>query len=52
MSLTDTGRHAFFQDVIDLRERKWIPRNAVAAPTTIAQVHEFVWFFSGFVGYL
>ncbi|KAF8504688.1 hypothetical protein F5888DRAFT_1903604 [Russula emetica] len=28
------------QDVIDLRERKWIPRNAVAAPTTIAQVHE------------
>lgn len=29
------------QDVIELRERKWIPRNAVAAPTTIAQVHEF-----------
>ncbi|KAI9465254.1 hypothetical protein BJY52DRAFT_1114117 [Lactarius psammicola] len=28
------------QDVIELRERKWIPRNAVAAPTTIAQVHE------------
>ena len=46
MSLTDTGRHAF-QDVIDLREHKWIPRNAVAAPTTIAQVHEFVGFFPG-----
>jgi translation initiation factor 4G len=30
------------QDVIDLRERKWIPRNTVAAPTTIAQVHETV----------
>ncbi|KAH9032609.1 armadillo-type protein [Lactarius pseudohatsudake] len=28
------------QDVIDLRERKWIPHNAVATPTTIAQVHE------------
>jgi len=28
------------QDVIELRDRKWIPRNAVAAPTTIAQVHE------------
>ncbi|KAH9955045.1 hypothetical protein BC827DRAFT_1239687 [Russula dissimulans] len=27
------------QDVVELRERKWIPRNAVA-PTTIAQVHE------------
>jgi hypothetical protein len=30
------------QDVIELRERRWIPRNAVAAPTTIAQVHEAV----------
>ncbi|KAH9175040.1 P-loop containing nucleoside triphosphate hydrolase protein [Lactarius sanguifluus] len=28
------------QDVIELRERKWIPRNAIAAPTMIAQVHE------------
>ncbi|KII95639.1 hypothetical protein PLICRDRAFT_48580 [Plicaturopsis crispa FD-325 SS-3] len=28
------------QDVIELRERKWIPRNAVAAPSTIAQIHE------------
>ncbi|EMD33161.1 hypothetical protein CERSUDRAFT_118223 [Gelatoporia subvermispora B] len=28
------------QDVIELRERNWIPRNAVAAPTTIAAVHE------------
>ena len=30
------------QDVIELRERKWIPRNQVAAPTTIAAVHEAV----------
>ena len=44
MSLTDAGRHAFVQDVIELRERKWVPRNAVAAPTTIAQVHGFVGF--------
>ncbi|KAJ3570293.1 hypothetical protein NP233_g4502 [Leucocoprinus birnbaumii] len=28
------------QDVIELRDRKWFARNAVAAPTTIAQVHE------------
>ncbi|TDL23008.1 ARM repeat-containing protein [Rickenella mellea] len=28
------------QDAIELRERKWIPRNLAAAPTTIAQVHE------------
>ncbi|OCH90607.1 hypothetical protein OBBRIDRAFT_776738 [Obba rivulosa] len=28
------------QDLIELRERNWIPRNAVAAPTTIAAVHE------------
>ncbi|KAF8648538.1 hypothetical protein AX16_006242 [Volvariella volvacea WC 439] len=28
------------QDVIDLRDRKWVARNAVAAPTTIAAVHE------------
>lgn len=28
------------QDLIELRERKWIPRNQIAAPTTIAQVHE------------
>lgn len=28
------------QDVLELRERKWISRNAVAAPTTIAQIHE------------
>ncbi|KAI0313314.1 armadillo-type protein [Amylostereum chailletii] len=27
------------QDVVELRERKWIPRNQVAAPTTLAQVH-------------
>ncbi|KAF6760217.1 hypothetical protein DFP72DRAFT_883540 [Ephemerocybe angulata] len=28
------------QDLLELRERKWIPRNAAAAPTTLAQVHE------------
>ncbi|KAI0941635.1 hypothetical protein AcW1_003473 [Taiwanofungus camphoratus] len=28
------------QDVIELRERNWVPRNAIAAPTTIAAVHE------------
>ncbi|KAI9463260.1 ARM repeat-containing protein [Lactarius psammicola] len=28
------------QEVIELRKHKWIPREAVAAPTTIAQVHE------------
>lgn len=28
------------QDLLELRERRWIPRNAAAAPTTIAQVHE------------
>jgi len=28
------------QDVIELRDRKWISRNAVAAPSTIAQIHE------------
>ena len=33
---------SFIQDLIELRERKWIPRNQVAAPTTIAQVHEEV----------
>ncbi|EDR09105.1 uncharacterized protein LACBIDRAFT_249451 [Laccaria bicolor S238N-H82] len=30
------------QDIIELRERKWILRNAVAAPATIAQIHETV----------
>ncbi|KAJ3890071.1 armadillo-type protein [Lentinula edodes] len=28
------------QDVIELRERKWQQGNAVAAPTTIAKIHE------------
>ncbi|KAL0955886.1 hypothetical protein HGRIS_002084 [Hohenbuehelia grisea] len=28
------------QDVIELRDRKWVSRNQVAAPTTIAQIHE------------
>ncbi|PBK86898.1 hypothetical protein ARMGADRAFT_471303 [Armillaria gallica] len=27
------------QDIIELRERKWISRDAVDAPTTIAQIH-------------
>ncbi|KAF8176531.1 hypothetical protein BJ912DRAFT_930637 [Pholiota molesta] len=27
-------------DLIELRERKWISRTAVAAPTTLAQIHE------------
>ncbi|OBZ69114.1 hypothetical protein A0H81_10701 [Grifola frondosa] len=28
------------QDIIELRERKWVPHNQVAALTTIAAVHE------------
>ncbi|KZT21061.1 hypothetical protein NEOLEDRAFT_1121622 [Neolentinus lepideus HHB14362 ss-1] len=28
------------QDVIELRERKWIPRNQLAAPKTIAEIHQ------------
>ncbi|KAJ3511777.1 hypothetical protein NLJ89_g3905 [Agrocybe chaxingu] len=28
------------QDLIELRERKWVARTAVAAPATIAQIHE------------
>ncbi|KAF9031242.1 hypothetical protein BDZ89DRAFT_1101175 [Hymenopellis radicata] len=28
------------QDVIELRERRWVNRKAVAAPATIAQIHE------------
>ncbi|KAE9400630.1 hypothetical protein BT96DRAFT_857110 [Gymnopus androsaceus JB14] len=28
------------QDIIELRERKWTTRNIVAAPTTIAKIHE------------
>ncbi|KIJ05692.1 hypothetical protein PAXINDRAFT_103675 [Paxillus involutus ATCC 200175] len=30
------------QDVIELRERRWVARGAVRAPTTIAAVHEVV----------
>jgi hypothetical protein len=30
------------QDVIELRDRKWVTRNLVAAPATIAQIHEAV----------
>jgi len=29
-----------WQDVIELREREWVSRNAVAVPTTIAQIHD------------
>lgn len=49
LPVTDTGRHAFFQDVIDLRGRGWIPRNAitVAVPTTIDQVDQSLGFFPG-----
>ncbi|KAH6913934.1 hypothetical protein BKA70DRAFT_1383662 [Coprinopsis sp. MPI-PUGE-AT-0042] len=32
--------HFMLQDVIETRARKWVSRTAVAAPTTIAQVHE------------
>ncbi|KAG0708600.1 armadillo-type protein [Suillus ampliporus] len=40
-SLNVSSRMQFMlQDVIELRERKWVSRNAVAAPTTIAAVHE------------
>ncbi|KDQ50870.1 hypothetical protein JAAARDRAFT_41657 [Jaapia argillacea MUCL 33604] len=28
------------QDLVELRERKWIPRSQLAAPSTISQVHE------------
>ncbi|KAI0061212.1 hypothetical protein BV25DRAFT_808484 [Artomyces pyxidatus] len=28
------------QDVIELRERKWVPRKQAAGPATIAQIHE------------
>jgi len=40
-SLNVSPRMQFMlQDVIELRERKWVTRNAVAAPATIAQIHE------------
>ncbi|KAK0494867.1 armadillo-type protein [Armillaria luteobubalina] len=40
-SLNVSSRMQFMlQDVLELRERKWISRNAVAAPTTLAQIHE------------
>ncbi|PBK86878.1 ARM repeat-containing protein [Armillaria gallica] len=28
------------RDILELREQKWVRRNAVAVPTTIAQIHE------------
>jgi len=34
----------FLQDLVELRDRKWVTRNTVAAPTTIAQIHEAVSF--------
>ncbi|KAG2335635.1 ARM repeat-containing protein [Suillus weaverae] len=40
-SLNVSPRMRFMlQDIIELRDRKWISRNAVAAPTTIAAIHE------------
>ena len=33
---------SYCQDVIELRERKWQPRNVINVPTTLAQVHEAV----------
>lgn len=33
---------ALFQDVIELRERRWVPRNAVAVSTMTSQTHEAV----------
>ncbi|KAG6805425.1 hypothetical protein H0H92_015443 [Tricholoma furcatifolium] len=37
------------QDVLELREKKWVSRNVVAAPTTIAQVHETVSYINVFL---
>ncbi|KAK0486244.1 armadillo-type protein [Armillaria novae-zelandiae] len=40
-SLNVSSRMQFMlQDILELRERKWVSRNAVAAPTTLAQIHE------------
>ncbi|PBK74052.1 ARM repeat-containing protein [Armillaria solidipes] len=40
-SLNVSSRMQFMlQDVLGLCERKWVSHNAVAAPTTIAQIHE------------
>ncbi|KAK0195866.1 hypothetical protein F5146DRAFT_308587 [Armillaria mellea] len=40
-SLNVRSRMQFMlQDILELRERKWVSRNAVDAPTTIAQIHE------------
>ncbi|KAI6120363.1 hypothetical protein EV401DRAFT_2089060 [Pisolithus croceorrhizus] len=40
-SLNVSPRMQFMlQDVIELRDRKWQPRNVVNAPTTLAAVHE------------
>ncbi|KAF9222487.1 hypothetical protein BS17DRAFT_708821 [Gyrodon lividus] len=40
-SLNVSSRMQFMlQDVIELRERRWVARGAVSAPTTIAAVHE------------
>ncbi|KAG1760093.1 armadillo-type protein [Suillus occidentalis] len=38
------------QDVVELRDRKWIRRNAVAAPTTVVAVHEVTPHSSAFPG--
>ncbi|KIJ15652.1 hypothetical protein PAXINDRAFT_76943 [Paxillus involutus ATCC 200175] len=42
-SLNVSPRMQFMlQDVIELRERRWVARGAVRAPTTIAAIHEAV----------
>ncbi|KAF8552944.1 hypothetical protein OG21DRAFT_1318460 [Imleria badia] len=42
-SLNVSSRMQFMlQDVIELRDRKWVARGAVIAPTTISAVHEAV----------
>jgi hypothetical protein len=40
--ITDRHRPRRSQDVIELRERRWVPRDAFGVPTTIAQVHKTV----------
>ena len=41
--VSDRQTDGLSQDVIELRERRWVPRSTtVTSPTTIAQVHEVV----------
>ncbi|KAK0226383.1 armadillo-type protein [Armillaria fumosa] len=51
-SLNVSSRMQFMlQDIIELRERKWVGRNAVAEPATIAQILEAVSIFQFHSGY-